>query len=101
MAREGTGGPPGVWRGDVVAAPDPPARALAMTENVSTAESFRCAVARFAEAFAEHETLGGWQRAIATLGRECQNQFGTLALLGEALKSIVEGGSEHFGEGTT
>ena len=65
-----------MWRGDVVAAPDPPARALATAENMSTAASFRCAVARFAEAFAKHETLGGWQRAIGFLGRECRNQYG-------------------------
>ena len=50
-------------------------------------EHFPSAVLRFGELFAKHDTLGGWQRAISSLGRGCHDQYGTLALLGEALKS--------------
>ena len=87
VACEGTGWLPGAGRRDEGAAPTTPVRALATGGKVSAAECFQSSVSRFGEAFAKHETLVGWQRAIGSLGRECQDQYGTLALLGEARKS--------------
>ena len=87
VAREGTGGLPDAVRRDAGSAPSPSVRGLASVSGVSSVGRFQSAFLRFGELFAKHETLGGWQRAISSLGRECHDQYGTLALLGEALKS--------------
>ena len=84
VAREGTGGLPDAVRRDAGSAPSPSVRGLASGSGVSSVERFQSAVLRFGESFAKHETLGGWQRAISSLGRECHDQYGMLALLGEA-----------------
>ena len=86
VAREGTGWPLGAPHGGEATAAALPVRSLASGPSQSTAGEFLDLVSRFGESFAKHETLGGWQRAISSLGRECRDQFGSLALLGEALK---------------
>ena len=65
---------------------DVTARALASHSSMSAGMRFLGAVERFAKIFEGVETLDGWQRAICSLGRECRDQYLSLALMGEALK---------------
>ena len=65
------------------------ARALASDPSMSAGMSFLGTVVRFGKIFEGVETLNGWQRAICSLGQECRDQYMSLALMGEALKSSM------------